>query len=78
MPDPRFTRSDPCSIRAAASEATFPEVARRMLRAGSYQLADDGPLAPLTRDAARSPVHAGLPCTTGTDTARFTVPARYG
>ena len=60
MSDPGFTRSDLCSIRAAAEQAEFAGAARCLLNADGYPLAGDGPPAPLARDVARSPAEAAF------------------
>jgi hypothetical protein len=60
MSDPAFTRPDLFSIRAAAEHAGFADAVRGLLSADDYPLAGDDPLAPLARDAARTPVEAGF------------------
>ena len=60
MSNPDFTRSDLCSIRAAAGQAEFANTVRRLLSADGYLLADDDPLAPLAHYVARTLIEAGI------------------
>ena len=46
MSDPRFTRSDLCSIRAATGQTEFADAVSGLLGTYSYLLAGDNPLAP--------------------------------
>jgi hypothetical protein len=59
MSDPGFTRPDLFSI-PAAKQAELAAAARGLLSAGSYPSADNNPLAPLTRDVARTLAEAGF------------------
>jgi len=53
MPDPGFTRSDVCSMRAVASRAHRAGAPRGVLSADGRPLAADGGLASMRHDVAR-------------------------
>ena len=59
MSDPAFTRSDLFSI-PATEQAELAAAVRGLLSADSYLPADNNPLAPLTRDVARTLVEAAF------------------
>jgi hypothetical protein len=53
MPDPCFTRSDTCSMRAVASHGHCAGAARGVLSADDRPLAADRGLTPMRHDVAR-------------------------
>jgi len=61
MTDTDFPRPDLGPLRDAAEAAELAQAASRLVSIGGCRLADDDPLAPLTRRIARSMTEAGLP-----------------
>ena len=60
MSGPGFTQPDLRSIRASTQQPEFADTVRGRLSADGYPLADDDPLAPMARAAARTLVAAGF------------------